>query len=130
MAMSVTETRTPLVSKYGREAEKVTLTWVSAADGSATATVSLYGWLIKAVTDPAAGGSAPTDNYDITLVQDGVDAAGGTLADRDTANNEQAYTFVTGAPTPIFLAGDHTFTIAAAGDSKGGVVHLYLVESL
>lgn len=130
MAMSVAETRTPLVSKYGREAEKVSLTWVSAADGSATATVNLWGFLLKAVTDPAAGGSAPTDNYDITLVQDGIDAAADALLNRDTANNEQVYPLASGAAVPIFLAGDHTFTIANAGDSKGGVVHLYLIESL
>ena len=123
MAMSVTETRTPLVSKYGKEAEKVSLAWVSAADGSATATVNIHGFLVKSVTDPSA--TAPTDNYDITLVQHTADQLAGALADRDTTNGE---TVIHSAP--IFLAGDHTFTIAAAGDSKEGTCHFYIVDSL
>lgn len=44
---------------------------------------------VLAITNP--GSTAPTDNYDITITdEDGVDIFGGSLANRDTANSEQA----------------------------------------
>jgi len=107
--------------------DKVTVAWTSDASGDATATLNLHGFLIKVITDPSA--TAPTDNYDLTLVADGIDMLGGLLADRDTANTEMVYPVVTNASTPIFLAGDHTFTIANAGNAKSGTVYLYIREA-
>jgi hypothetical protein len=59
-------------------------------DGSITAfnfspaTYGVRGWyLYNVTTNP--GTSAPTDNYDITLVSDGEDIAGGSLANRSTS---------------------------------------------
>ncbi len=135
MAGTATVTRLPLVSGQGRTIEKVQIDWLSdAADGSVAVTVNLWGYFLKAVTDPGAAGAAPTDNYDITLVQHGIDMAAGLLADRDTANNEIVYGIAKNgsdiAALPPLLAGDHTFTIAAAGNSKTGTVYLYLAESL
>lgn len=114
--------------------QKHVIDWTSDSSGNADIVVNLFGFLLKAVTDPAAGGSAPTDNYDITLVQDGIDMAGGILADRDTANNEIVYGIAKNgtdiAQIPPFLAGDHTFTVANAGNAKAGRCILYLCESL
>jgi hypothetical protein len=66
----------------------VTLTCTG--DGSITAfsfapaTYDVKGWFLYTVTtDP--GSSAPTDLYDITLVVNGEDVAGGLLADRSTS---------------------------------------------
>ena len=129
MAGTVTVTRTPLKSNQGIIAEKVQIDWLSDASGNADSTVNLHGFLLKAITDPS-GSAAPTDNYDITLVADGIDQLGGALADRDTANNEMVYPTATSAQVPIFLAGDHTFTIANAGNAKQGTVYLYLRERL
>ncbi len=109
--------------------DKITATWTSDASGDATGTIDLQGFLIKVITDPAAGGSAPTDNYDITLVADGIDMAGSQLIDRDTANNEMVYPVISGAACPVFLAGSHVFTVANAGNVKGGVAYLYLREA-
>jgi len=127
--MPATATRQPLVSKTGREAEKISVAWTS--DGSGNASVSIenmYGFIIKAITDPTDG---PTDNYDITLVdENGMDALNDSLLNRDTTNTEQVYPGVTNASVPIFVCGTHTFTVANAGATKSGVCVFYMVESL
>lgn len=108
--------------------------WTSASDGSATGEVELDGQLIKFVTNP--GATAPSDNYDITLVdEDGIDVAEGLLANRDTSNSEEVYAFkqvtLTGtgsdaAALPIYHGGPVTFTLASAGDSKVGQLKVYM----
>lgn len=132
MAASVTETRLPKRSRNGYDAEVVQLDWVSDAGGNATATVSLFGYVQKIVTDP--GPAAPTDNYDLTLVQFGVDMLASILLDRDTTNNEIVYGIAKNgtdlSPLPIFLVGDHTFTVANAGDTKSGTVYIIMTETV
>lgn len=108
--------------------------WVSASDGSATGTVGLDGQLLKFVTNP--GAVAPSDNYDITLVdEDGLDVAQGLLANRDTTNSEEVYPFkevtLTGTGTdkaalPLYHVGPVTFTLANAGDTKAGQLKVYM----
>lgn len=127
MSGTVTAVATKIQTEMSRVfTEKVTVTWTCDASGNATGTVNLQGFLIKAITVPGAAGAAPTDNYDITLVADGIDMAASQLIDRDTANTEMVYPVATSACTPIFLAGDHTFTVANAGNAKSGTVYLYL----
>ena len=89
---------TSIPRHYEDESVKtLTLEWTADA---AAATVPNYsfttidkafvsGWnLFMVVTDP--GATAPTDNYDITILdQYSVDVAGGELEDRDTTNTEQ-----------------------------------------
>ena len=75
----------------------VQLDVVTAADGSLTNT-ALDAYIQKAirgkkcilgVTNP--GSTAPTDNYDLTVLDgESCDIFGGELANRDTANSEQA----------------------------------------
>jgi hypothetical protein len=133
MAGTLTVTRDPRQApNEGRQYERVVIDWVSSSGGAADVSITnLYGFLIKMVTDPAAGGSAPTDNYDITLVdENGIDALAGAGADRDTANTEQVYPTATSASVPVFLCGTHTFTVATAGDTKSGRAVLYIAESL
>lgn len=115
-------TETPGKSKYGREYTVITVPWTSDGSGNYTETIPICGWLVKSVTDP---GNGPTDNYDITLVQNTADQLSGALADRDTTNGE-----VVIHASPIFLAGDHTFTIANAGASKTGTAYFYILEEL
>jgi len=120
--MAATVTRQPGVTPYGRQYEVVRVDWTSDGSGNATVTLDLNGWLVKSITDPTDG---PTDNYDITLVQNTADAAAGVLVDRDTTNSE-----CVAHATPIFLVGSHVFTIATAGATKSGIVWLYLVDRL
>lgn len=96
--------------------------WTSDASGDATATLPINGAIVRVVTNPD-GSAAPTDNYDLTIVdEDGVDLLNGEGVDRDTANSEQIF------PTDVpFHNGDVTVTIANAGDTKEGVVAIYVV---
>lgn len=106
--------------------EEVSIAWTSDSSGDFTEAVQLYGTLRKIVTNPAdASGDAPTDDYDITLIdKDGIDAMTTLGANRDTANSEVLYESSTGIP--MLLSGVHTLTIAAAGDTKQGVVRLFM----
>lgn len=127
--MAVTATRVPLVSKTGRNAEKISVTWTSDGSGNASGSIeNLYGFVIKAVTDPVDG---PTDNYDITLIdENGMDALNDALLNRDTTTTEQVYPGVTNASVPVFVFGTHTFTVANAGTTKSGTCVFYIIENL
>lgn len=135
MAGTVSVTRTPFKKSGKVKGEKITVEWTAdASDGSVpdTEIPKIYGWCVKALTNP--GSVAPTDNYDISLKDPddpGIDALDGLLNNRDTANSEQVYTHVSGAPTPIFLAGDYTFSLANnAVNSATGRLDLYVVDEL
>jgi hypothetical protein len=111
--------------------------WTSDASGDAVGTFrKIVGRLIKAVTVPGAGGSAPSDNYDITLTDEqSVDVLAGCklgLADRDQTNAEEVDFFVLNNDTaPLSMALSPlvcnvlTVTVANAGDSKSGTLRLY-----
>lgn len=105
--------------------KKVSWAWTSTSGGAADGqTVASYnGAIERLVTVPAGGGSAPTDNYDITITdEDGVDVLMGAGADRDTANTEQVNASSLGV-----VANDRlTLNVAAAGNAKSGTVHLYI----
>lgn len=135
MAGTSTLTKTPLKSPNGKIVEKYTIDWVAdAADGSVPnlAIPDMYGFLIKALTNP--GAVAPTDNYDIKLLDpddSAIDALADALLNRDTANSEQVYPIVSGAAVPIFLAGDYTLNITNnLVNSATGQIILYVIESL
>jgi len=120
MAMSVTATEITHTS-----AKKITLVWVSAADGSASgATTSAYdGGIMGLITIPAAAGAAPTDNYDITVSDaDGHDVLLGAGANRDTANTE----YVLGTSLAAVAGSKLTLAVANAGDTKGGTVIVWI----
>lgn len=104
--------------------------WTSAADGSYTKTIHISGVILRVVTNP--GATAPSDNYDMTLVDDhGVDLFGGQGMNRDTANSEP---FCPGCPLgdgtttsvlPVAYKGSATLTIANAGNAKQGAVSIF-----
>ena len=80
----------------------------------------LTGFIRKIVTNP--GSTAPTAAYDITLLDaDGVDVAGGTLADRSATLSESVV-----PAQPIYVDSELTLTITNAGDSKIGKITLYM----
>ena len=131
MAGTLTVTRDPRrMPNTNKTVERIVIDWTSDASGNADVSIpGLYGYLLKMVTDP--GSTAPTDDYDITLVdENSIDALAGAGANRDTANTEQVYPVASGAATPVFLCGTHTFTVANAGNAKVGRAVLYVVEDL
>ncbi len=105
--------------------KKIIFPWVSAADGSATvATTGVYdGKLIGLSTIPSGGGTAPTDNYDLTLTDSGShDVLLGAGANRDTANTEHVAEASLGAVAGSVL----TLNVTNAGDSKQGTAVAYI----
>ena len=106
--------------------QKVVWTWTSGtgAEGgtvTSTTTASFTGKLIGFSTDP--GSTAPTDNYDVEILDSGShDALLGAGANRDTANTEHVAEASIGA-----VAGSRlTLSITNAGDAKVGVVVLWI----
>ena len=105
---------------------KVVFAWTSdSATGavSGTTTNAYDGEIIGLTTAPSGGGTAPSDNYDVTIA----DAAGhdvllGAGVDRDVANTEHVARASLGgvAGSPL------TLSVANAGNSKLGTVTLYI----
>ncbi len=108
---------------YGAKEHKahtIKITWTSATDGSVVQSFDIDGAIMRMVTNP--GATAPTDDYDITLVDaDGVDLLAGEGANRDTSTSEQV--FPTNNPLHNGLVD---FTIASAGGEKTGTCTLYV----
>ena len=100
------------------------------SDGSYPATnlTAIYGYIYQVVTDP--GSTAPTDDYDITLVDtDGCDIMGGTLANRDTSNSEQAMPLVGEAYGPRFINGVLTCNISNNSVNSATItIKIYIVK--
>jgi hypothetical protein len=103
--------------------KKLTFVWISTAGGVAdgASTFAFDGQLIGLTTIPAAAGSAPTDDYDVTVTDaDGHDVLLGAGANRDTANTEHVATGSLGG-----VAGSKlTVNVTNAGATKGGTVIL------
>ena len=105
--------------------KKITWTWTSDASGDVdgTLTVSAYNGVLERLVTVPDGDAAPTDNYDVTILdEDGVDVLMGGGADRDTANTEQV-----GASSLGVVANDRLeLVVANAGNATSGTVYLYL----
>lgn len=105
--------------------KKIKAVWVSAADGSASGTTTgVYtGEIIRLVTIPAVAPNAPSDNYNLTVLdEDSTDVLMGGGLTRDTANTEQ----VLGSSLGCVANDKLTFTLAAAGAAKGGTAIVYI----
>lgn len=128
MAGSVTVTYSSKAMPRGTKIKVVNVAWTAdAADGSVPNTTlsGLYGKLVKAITNP--GSTAPTDNYDIKLLDaedSTADALANNLADRDTANTEVVLPTI-----PPLLCGDYTFNLSGNSvNSATGVCILFIEE--
>lgn len=119
----------------GQNMYKLTCAWTSddatgavSAVTSAAVNAQMIGkHLEMAITDP--GATAPTDNYDITVVDTyGVDVMGGRLIDRDTANSEQVYPLVGTVSGPRPIASGLTISVSNAGNSKEGTLVLIFTD--
>ena len=111
---------------------KLQFKWTSTTTGNVVYTMTDYvaGTVDRFVTNP--GATAPTANYDITLLdEDSLDILAGLGANRHTSNTEVVYPQGTGAlggatgGVQIDFAGILTFNVAVAGSAKNGVATLY-----
>jgi len=112
-------------------------TWTSdgSGDAAATTTKTVYGEVVKAITDP--GGAAPTADYDIVITDEQsfniLTNCEDDLADRHTSTTEEVYFLVPnlaatdpgGVVHPV-VADKLTVTLSNAGDTKNGVVYIYV----
>jgi len=118
MAGTVTTTEITTTS-----VKKLTFAWTSTAGGAAdgTSTAAFDGAIIGLTTIPSGGGTAPSDNYSVSVTDaDGHDVLLGAGALRDTANTEHVAQTSLGG-----VAGSKlTVNITAAGASKQGTVIL------
>ena len=107
-----------------RSVRKLVYAWTSDGTGDATETTTetYSGKIIGFATVPD-GVAAPSPNYDVTITDpDGFDVLAAAGIDRHTSNTESQFD-----PTALGVAdGILTFVIAAAGDTKEGVVHLWI----
>lgn len=92
-----------------------------------TIPVEINGAVLQVITDP--GGTAPTANYDITLLDaNGVDLMGGSLANRSETATEIAQPLVNGNYGAVFTSGAHTLTVSnnAVASATFTVIIYYL----
>jgi len=116
----------------GAGVTKVTIPWTSDASAGSVGEIAVElpaGTLLRLRTDPD-GDDAPTDDYDVTLLDaiGGADVLGGVGANRDTANVEIAVPVEGTYFRPWIAGGDYYPTVAAAGNSKAGVIELYIAR--
>ena len=109
---------------------RIEVSWVAdvaAATVPATALPSFEGRLLALVTNP--GATAPTANYDITLVSGiGDDRLQGVGANRHTTNTESAPVVYSGSTVHPWVDGDEVITFTLAGNavnSADGLAVLY-----
>jgi hypothetical protein len=119
---------TVTVTEYGgvsQTVKKITFVWTSAAGGAADKqTVLDYsGAVQRVVTIPTGGGTAPTDQYDCTLLDDdGADVCYGNAANRATATIEQILPANLG-----HIAGSKLYLhVTNAGAAKSGTLIAYI----
>jgi len=94
-----------------------------AADGTVPDTLlpSIEGRLMELTTNP--GGTAPTDNYDITLIDaEGVDRLQGLGANRDTANTESLPLVYSGSTIHPVVSKTDALTLKIGGQSVNSAV--------
>ena len=114
----------------------ITLDWLSHSDGtiSGTATKKINGEIVKIVFDPDAGGTLPSDAYDLTLLDDnGLDVLAGqgaNLSQTNTTAVVPGVAFKDGTTTSevrCFVSSTLELRGAACGDAKGGIVKIYYI---
>lgn len=105
--------------------KKVKFDWTSIADGTASGTtVNAYtGEIIRLVTIPSGGGTAPTTLYDINILdEDSTNILMGAGVDRSATVTEQVLASSLGC-----VANDKlTLYITNSGDSKAGTTIIYI----
>jgi hypothetical protein len=125
-------TLTVAVSDLGGGVTKYTLTWTSTAGGavSGNAFAVKRGELLQVKFVPDAGGTQPTDLYDVTLVDtDSVDVLAGAGANlSNAASTVKVPSFGTTTLYRYFHSAEQNLdlVVANAGAAKGGKVYLYV----
>lgn len=133
MAGSIVVTNVPVKSQTGREINIVKVVWTSDASGNVTVNLdAMYGWLMKVITTPGAGGVAPT-SYNLKLIDAldslaALDALAGGCASRSATVTEQKQPIIASANVPVILTGVYQFSIDTAGNAKQGTAYFIICD--
>lgn len=134
MPGTVSFTDQNFTDKASRPVRKFSINWTSDASGdvSGTQTAYLSGVIARVAFVPGSGGSAPTNLYDVTLLDEsGLDVLAGQGANLTTS----ASAVVPGVPLkdgtttsvhPCHIDDKLELRVANAGNAKSGTVILYL----
>lgn len=141
MAGSVTLTSSKVAGAAG--VCKYSLAWVSDASGnvSGNSTTLPVGTIVGVGFAPDAGGTQPTDLYDVTMTCDThgsniLDDGGGTSVGANLSNAAGAHKvpFIGGGSVTYVRqwlhGGGYTLVVANAGNAKGGTVDLYIAPGV
>lgn len=105
------------------------ITWTFTTDGSGNATEEnevIWGVINRIVTIPD-NVDTPTTLWDLSIAdEDGMDLLCGNGADRDAANNGASEHIFPCPPNPG-VASKLTFTVVNGGDTKKGIVKVYVI---
>ena len=109
----------------------LTLAWTSSSDTGAVSGIEsqdLDGELLSVTFTPGTAGTQPSDQYDVTLLDDdGFDVLQGKGANRSNVTATMLCPLIGDGTTTnqrVPLAGTYQLTVAAAGNSKTGTVTL------
>lgn len=111
---------------------KLTFSWTSASDGSATIVTpyDVKGIIVRISIDPAAGDDAPTAAYDMTLTDgDGLEVlstSGANLSDSAATHFWPEVLSATSNPMPVPVASPLTLAVTNAGDGNKGLVKVFV----
>jgi hypothetical protein len=138
VAGSVTLTSSEVAGSGG--VRKYSLAWVSDAAGavSGNAVTLGPGTIVVVEFVPDSGGTQPTDLYDVTAFNDPEgtnmfnDGAGASIgADLSNTAASHKVPFIGGGSVTYVRqwlhGGAYTLVVAAAGNAKGGTVHIYVM---
>ena len=126
MAGSITTT----TSKNG-SLVKYKMDWLSDASGDVDvdAIPMIQGEIQSVHYFPDAGGTQPSDNYDLTMADSyGVDILTGTGANLSQTTDTYAVPALSTYFKVVIEAGSYDLVIANAGNAKGGIVEVVIRE--
>jgi hypothetical protein len=116
---------------------KIKMNWTSdpSGDVDTTLTKPVRGFITRVITTPGSGGDQPTDDYDLTcLDEQGVDVFKTLGGNRDDTNVEDFSpaepmsdgTYI--SPLPVHVDGTLQLVVANAGDTKKGEVVILMAD--
>lgn len=115
-------------SHKGTNVNAFRIDWTSNSSGAFTmSNITLSGRFVRFVTVPDGGGTQPSANYDITFTdRDGIDIMATLGANRSNTATENVEVPSSSSYAGIPSCGNHTLSITNAGDTKGGIITLYV----
>ena len=122
--ITTTVTKSGALSKYKMD-------WLSDASGDVDvdAIPMIQGEIQSVHYFPDAGGTQPSDNYDLTMADSfGVDILTGTGANLSQTTDTYAVPALSTYFKVVIEAGSYDLVIANAGNAKGGIVEVLVRE--